>query len=527
MEKKLPRESLENVQKIPFVDTPGSLLFLTSEISPFMKTGGLGDYSQALPPALFRSMAEGGDVRIFCPGFLGAESDPRLTSVGGPLTFDTPWGEKTLRVFRAVEQNESGGSQPPGPILDFLLVDDLFDRKGLYGEAGQDYPDNFIRYFSWSLAVFVWMGETGFLPDVVHGNDWQTGMFFPLLRLRSMEDANLSSIRTVFTIHNLAFKGLFPFELFSLTGFPASWGGFDGLEYYGDLSMIKGGIVFSDYVTTVSPTYRNEVLSEPLGAGLSGALKYRGEHFLGILNGIDDDIWNPLTDPMIERPFSRTDLSGKEIDRHVLIRKGSFASADAPVIGCVTRMTSQKGIDLLLLALDQWLAGQGRPFSFFLLGTGDPVLEKKALELEAKYRGKVHVVIGFDEGLSHQIYAGSDFFMMPSRYEPCGLAQMYAMRYGAIPLVFPTGGLRDTVSDGVDGLWMSSLSEEGVIDVLDRALDLYQDKKTFFSYRSHAMDKQNGWEERTGEYLRIYAGVLPSAPEIRQGLLMARMALKM
>ena len=527
MKNKMPQKSLDTVRKVPFVDTPGSLLFLTSEISPFMKTGGLADFSQALPPAILRSMADGGEVRVFSPGFRGADTDPRLIPVGSPLSFDTPWGEKTLRVFRAEDPKAGKGRHPTGPIIDFLLVDDLFDRPGLYGEAGLDYPDNFIRYFSWSLAVFVWMGETGFIPDVVHGNDWQTGMFFPLLKLNSMGNPTLSRIRTVFTIHNLAFKGLFPLELFSLTGFPDSWGGFDGLEYYGEMSMIKGGIVFSDYVTTVSPTYRNEVLSEPLGAGLSGALKHRGERFLGVLNGIDDDIWNPSTDPMIEASFSRTDLSGKEIDRSSLIRKGNFVSPEVPVIGCVTRMTSQKGIDLLLLGLDEWFSGKGTPFSFFLLGTGDPVLEKKALELELMYSGRIRVVIGFDEGLSRQIYAGSDFFIMPSRYEPCGLAQMYAMRYGTIPLVFPTGGLRDTVSDGVDGLWMSSLSKGGVTDILDRTLKLYQDKKSFFAFRKHAMEKKNGWEERTGEYLGIYRKMHLSAMESHQDLLMARMALKM
>lgn len=527
MKNKLTQKFLKNVQKVPFIDTPGSLLFLTSEISPFMKTGGLADFSQALPPAILRSMADGGDVRVVCPGFWAADTDPRLTPVGAPRKFDTPWGEKTLRVFRAKDQTVGKGIRPSVPVIDFLLVDDLFDRKGLYGEAGQDYPDNFIRYFSWSLAVFVWMGETGFIPEVVHGNDWQTGMFFPLLRLKSMDDSTLSGIRTVFTIHNLAFKGLFPFELFSLTGFPADWSGFDGLEYYGDLSMIKGGIVFSDYVTTVSPTYRNEVLSEPLGSGLSGALRHRGERFWGVLNGIDDDIWNPSTDPMIEASFSCTDLSGKDIDRNSLIRKGNFAAPDVPVIGCVTRMTSQKGIDLLLRGLDQFLSGQGTPFSFFLLGTGDPVLEKKAQELESMYSGRIRVVIGFDEGLSRQIYAGSDFFIMPSRYEPCGLAQMYAMRYGTIPLVFPTGGLRDTVADGVNGLWMSSLSEGGVTDILERALKLYQDKKSFIAFRRHAMEKQNGWAERTGEYLGIYRGMHSSAAESRQDLLMARMALKM
>ena len=511
---------------VPFLDTPGSLLFLTSEISPFMKTGGLGDYSQALPPALLRAMEDGGEVRVFCPGFEGADKDPRLVRAGGPLKFETPWGEKTLRVLRSGKKGDAGDSQP-SPVIDFLLVDDLFDRKGLYGESGQDYPDNFIRYFSWSLAVFAWMRETGFIPDVVHGNDWQTGMFFPLLRLRSMADPSLSSIRTVFTIHNLAFKGLFPFELFSLTGFPDSWGGFDGLEYYGDLSMIKGGIVFSDYVTTVSPTYRNEVLSEPLGAGLSGALKYRGERFLGILNGIDNDIWNPSTDPMIDAPFLSAEHSGKDLDRKCLLGKGRFVLPDAPVIGCVTRMTPQKGIDLLLAGIEEWFSRKGSPFSFFLLGTGDPVLEKKARELESKYSGMVRAVIGFDEPLSHQIYAGSDFFIMPSRYEPCGLAQMYAMRYGSVPLVFPTGGLRDTVSDGVDGLWMSALSVEGVTDILDRALKIYRDKKAFLPLRRHAMEKNNSWEERTGEYLRLYKGLPSSVPGSGQDLLMARMALKM
>ncbi len=503
-----------------------TVLFLTSEVSPYMKTGGLGDFSQAFPPALSRILPEDGLVRVVTTGFQGIEKDSRVALVNAEIPFDTPWGEKRLSIYREKEVSVPSGSGQ-GVLIDFLVIDDLFDRKGLYGEGGHDYPDNFVRYFSWSLALFVWMKTVRFFPDVMHGNDWQTGMVFPILRNNAVHDRPLARIRSVFTIHNLAFKGLFPLSLFPLTGFPETWANFDALEYYGGLSMIKGGIIFSDLVTTVSPSYRNEVLTEPLGEGLSGALRHRGRRFKGILNGIDLSLWNPSMDTFLQAPFSLDDLSGKEMDRHSLLTRGGFSDPSLPVFACVTRMTAQKGIDLLLEALSLLVGSSSVPFSFFLLGTGDPALEAKALELSCLHPGQIKSVVGFDEVLSHQIYAGSDFFVMPSRYEPCGLAQMYAMRYGSVPLVFPTGGLRDTVEKDVTGLWMDSLSVEGLVRMLVQAVGIFQDKNMYARFRINAMKQKNGWDERSEEYLHSYQELFFSDPRSDQDLLMARMALKM
>jgi starch synthase len=261
-------------------------------------------------------------------------------------------------------------------------------------------------------------------------------------------------------------------------------------------------------VTTVSPTYREEVLSEPLGEGLSGALRARGEEFLGILNGIDDKIWNPSTDPSLVRPYSFKDLSGKKENRKFLLE--SFFLSDepsVPVFGMVTRLAEQKGVDLALKAL-RGLLGDSLDFRMVILGSGDPELERESLKLSRDFPHNVAVQIGFDDSLAHQIVAGSDFFLMPSRFEPCGLSQMYAMRYGAIPVVNPTGGLRDTVDPLRTGIWLDSLSLKGVQDGMKKAIEMYRQKALFQRFAEDAMRTDNSWEERAGEYREAYERLL-------------------
>ena len=478
------------------------ILFLSSEVSPFLKSGGLADVAGALPGALHRLAPEAIDIRVLTTGFGGIRNSPGI-AFKKDFLFSFPGGKGEAEVFLS-----EPGTDPDSVPVTFLDPSRLFDRPALYGENGKDYPDNFRRFLMWSYAIREWMREESFLPDIVHGNDWQSGLFMALLKHWRTTEKELGKIRSLFTIHNMAYKGLFPLEDLPFTGLPPEYGHLSLLEFYGKLAFIKGGICCADRVTTVSPTYREEVLSEPLGEGLSGALRARGEEFLGILNGIDDKIWNPSTDPSLVRPYSFKDLSGKTENRKFLLE--SFFLSDepsAPVFGMVTRLAEQKGVDLALKAI-RGLLGDSLDFRMVILGSGDPELERESLKLSRDFPHKVAVRIGFDDSLAHQIVAGSDFFLMPSRFEPCGLSQMYAMRYGAIPVVNPTGGLRDTIDPSRTGIWLDSLSLKGVQDGMKKAIEMYRQKALFQQFAEDAMQTDNSWEERAGEYREAYESLL-------------------
>jgi|AADL01.1.fsa_nt_gi starch synthase len=474
------------------------ILFLSSEVSPFLKSGGLADVAGALPEALYRLAPGEIDIRVLTTGFGGIRHTSGI-SFQKEFLFSFPGGKGDAEVFQAGSRPD-----PDGLRVTFLDPLRLFDRPGLYGEDGVDYPDNFRRFVLWSYAIREWMREESFHPDIVHGNDWQTGLFLALLEYWKKTGRDPWTTRSLFTIHNLAYKGLFPLEDLPLTGLSPDYGHFSRLEFYGKLAFIKGGICCADRVTTVSPTYREEILFEPLGEGLSGALRERGENFLGILNGIDDRVWDPETDPALERRFSVNDLSGRTENRRSLLEQFSLPElSGVPVFGMVTRLAEQKGVDLALGAIRS-LLDEGIDFRMIILGSGTPELEKQALDVARNTPGKVAVRIGFDDALARRIFAGSDFFLMPSRFEPCGLSQMYAMRYGAIPLVNPTGGLKDTVDPSRTGLWLEELSVKGVADGMKKAIQLYAKKSLFRQFVLHAMRTDNSWKERAKEYLEAY-----------------------
>ena len=474
------------------------ILFLSSEVSAFLKSGGLADVAGALPEALYRLAPGEIDIRVLTTGFGGIRHTSGI-SFQKEFLFSFPGGKGDAEVFQA-----GGRPDPDGLRVTFLDPLRLFDRPGLYGEDGVDYPDNFRRFVLWSYAIREWMREESFHPDIVHGNDWQTGLFLALLEYWKKTGRDPWTTRSLFTIHNLAYKGHFPLEDLPLTGLSPDYGHFSRLEFYGKLAFIKGGICCADRVTTVSPTYREEILFEPLGEGLSGALRERGENFLGILNGIDDRVWDPETDPALERRFSVNDLSGRTENRRSLLEQFSLPElSGVPVFGMVTRLAEQKGVDLALGAIRS-LLDEGIDFRMIILGSGTPELEKQALDVARNTPGKVAVRIGFDDALARRIFAGSDFFLMPSRFEPCGLSQMYAMRYGAIPLVNPTGGLKDTVDPSRTGLWLEELSVKGVADGMKKAIQLYAKKSLFRQFVLHAMRTDNSWKERAKEYLEAY-----------------------
>ena len=480
------------------------ILFLSSEVSPFLKSGGLADVAGALPGALHRLSPGEVDIRVLTTGFGGIRRNSGI-AFKKEFLFSFPGGKGDAEIFLS-------GADPDTDALSVTFLDPLrlFDRPALYGENGKDYPDNFRRFLLWSYAIREWMQKESFHPDIVHGNDWQTGLFLALLDHWQKTGKDFRTTRSLFTIHNLAYKGLFPLEELPLTGLPPDYGHFSQVEFYGKLAFIKGGICCSDRVTTVSPTYREEVLSEPLGEGLSGALQARGEDFLGILNGIDDRVWNPETDPALAQPFSIHDLTERTVNRKTLLERFSLPDrSPVPVFGMVTRLAEQKGVDLALEGIRSLLE-EGIDFRMIILGSGTPELEEKALGVAQRFPGKVAVRIGFDDSLARQIFAGSDFFLMPSRFEPCGLSQMYAMRYGAIPIVNPTGGLRDTVDPSRTGIWLDELSRKGIAEGIRKAIQLYQQKQQVRRIAENAMRTDNSWKERAKVYLKVYEKLLDS-----------------
>lgn len=474
---------------------PLRVFFLASEVSPVAKTGGLADVSKALPLAL---AAEGVDVRIGTVAFRGVDALPGF-SLRKTFAVQAAGGGQTFRLF----EGSLGSGAVPVYALD---PNGLFDRPGLYGEGGGEYPDNLLRFSLWSYGLLALPKILGFSPRILHANDWQAALSVPLLPLLWGEDHS-RSLRTVLSVHNMAYQGVYPLSEWGMTGLPSAYNHFDALEFHGQLSLLKGGIQFADFVTTVSPSYRDEVLSEPEGFGLSGALRHRGKRFVGLLNGIDEEEWNPGTDPHLPVTFSPDSLDAKE--RLKLEMKSAWGvSGSGPLFGVVSRMASQKGLGILARGLLSEGYRKNPIGEWVVLGSGDPELEALWRDVAARYPGRVHLKTGFDEGLSHRIIAACDFLFVPSVYEPCGLTQMYAMRYGTLPIVNPTGGLRDTVLPDRTGLWLKSLSEEGILEGIVRARDLLMTPKRMREMRLSAMGVDSSWKGRAKDYIRLYREAL-------------------
>lgn len=480
-------------------DEPLRVFFLTSEVSPVAKTGGLADVSRSLPLAL---SALGMDVRIGTVAFRGVDALPGF-SLKKTFVAETPEGPQSFRMF----QGTLGRQKVPVYALD---PGGLFDRPGLYGEAGGEYPDNFLRFSLWTHGLLALPNLLGFFPHVVHANDWQSALAVPLL---PHLDPPMGSLlpRTVLSVHNMAYQGVYPLEEWRLTGLAPSYNHFDALEYHGRLSLLKGGIQFADIVTTVSPTYRSEVLHEPLGFGLSSALRHRGDRFVGLLNGIDTEEWDPETDPHLLVRYSLETVSNKEKLKDLMLRSWGL-SGSGPLFGVVSRLVAQKGVDLLARLLLSGVLDRQETGRWVVLGSGDPEIEMLWREVARRYPDRVHLKIGFDEGMSHQIMGASDFLLVPSAYEPCGLTQMYAMRYGTLPIVNPTGGLKDTVVAGKTGLWLEELSEDGTLEGIQAAAALYSTPKKMKEMRGRAMKVDSSWEGRAREYEALYHEALRLAP---------------
>ena len=477
------------------------VLFATSEVAPLIKTGGLADVSSALPAAL---RAIGVDVRILVPGY-----NQVLAQLGS---------HKAVAIFDALP------GFPPARLLSGTMAHDvpllvldcpvLYQRDGgPYQDAGgHDWADNALRFGLLSrVAAVLGCNESplDWHPDLVHCNDWQTGLTPAYLHFAQ------GAAPSILAIHNLLFQGNFPPETVGKLHLPPSCFGIDGVEYYGKLSFLKAGLFYADHITTVSPNYAQEIQKEPLGFGMQGLLATRRDGLTGILNGIDTDEWNPATDPHLAKKYSSARMAGKAADKEALqSRMGLNLEPDVPLLGVVSRLTHQKGLDLLLEIAPRLT---GLPAQLVMLGRGEAQIEKAARDLSRRYPGQIGAHIGFSEDISHQIEAGVDLFVMPSRFEPCGLNQLYSQRYGTPPIVHATGGLADSVVDctpetlkdgSANGFAFYGMAAENLFAAIQRAIGLYRDQAKWKALRKNCMDKDFGWQRSAEAYRAVYLKVV-------------------
>jgi starch synthase len=483
--------------------SPRRVLIIGSEALPFSKTGGLADVLGALPAALARL---GWDVTVAVPKYRGVADGTLLerfpVTVGG-FTRDVSFVEAPL----------SDGARA-------WLVDcpDLFDREALYGVGGVDYPDNALRFAMLVRGAFEFAGRQPAPPSLIHAHDWQAGLAPVYLKTLYAAHPMLGGVPSVFTIHNLAYQGLFEgdwlprldlgWELFTLAR----------LEYWGRISFLKGGINFSEIITTVSPRYAEEIQTPELGFGFDGILRQRRADLVGILNGIDPREWDPARDPFLPEPYSVSELEGKSAAKAALLARYGLpideAAMKRPLVGMVSRLVDQKGLDLIAALAGRLLAVDA---SFVVLGTGEPRYQEFWTRLAARAPTRVGVNLGFDEGLAHLVEGGADIFMMPSRFEPCGLNQMYSLRYGTIPVVREVGGLADTVRNygsapRPNGFVFREYAPEALLDALTRALVLFRDRRKWRSVQLVGMREDHSWDRSAEEYVRIYEQAIRQGP---------------
>lgn len=473
------------------------ILFATSEIAPWVKTGGLGDVAAALPPALRHA---GMDVRVLVPwypaiarAFPGASVIAELPAAAG--------------VFPGAALR--GATAPDGTPMYFLDCMACYTREGnpyLSGD-GRDWHDNAVRFGLLSYVAALLASTASPLapdwqPEILHCHDWQTALAPVYLRYNLNPTA-----KSVLTIHNLAFQGLFGAHTLRELGLPPLAWDIGGVEYYGHVSFLKGGLQHADHITTVSPTYAREIQTDTDGMGLSGLLRYRSGILSGVLNGIDTAQWNPADDPHLPAHYDAATLAAKSRNKRALQEKMGLDSLDdRPLFGVVSRLSGQKGLDLLLACADEVVK---LPAQLVVLGSGDAALEGAFRALALRHPGQVAVHIGFDEGLAHLIEAGIDAFLMPSRFEPCGLNQMYSLRYGTPPIVRATGGLADTVIDASDkthgnGFVFERAEPAALLATIRRAAELWPRPRLWRQLQKNGMAADHSWDQPAQEYIKLY-----------------------
>lgn len=476
---------------------PLNILLVTSEARPLVKTGGLADVSSALPAAL-REL--GIDCRLLMPGYPRVmQQCQNLREIGH---LDGLPGPSEARLWH--------GTMPDTGVPVYVLdIPAAYDRpSGPYQDAtGTDYADNDWRFACLAHAAMqlcLPKSQLDWHPNLVHCNDWQTALTPAYLHFAGRPAASLM------TIHNLAFQGVYPPSSVATTGLPADSFAIEGVEYYGRFSFLKAGLYYADWITTVSPTYAEEIQHEPLGMGMQGLLSLRNRQLSGILNGIDTSDWNPMSDLHLPHNFSQRAIAGKRKTKIALQRElGLEIRAEAPLFAMISRLTYQKGVDWALQVAPGILAQGGQ---IAILGAGEKEYETALRALAAAHPGKVATIIGYDESLSHRIEAGADLFLMASRFEPCGLNQMYSQRYGTLPIVHATGGLSDTVHAGIDGFSFNEPTAHAFWLAIEQALEAYRDPPRWRKLQKNAMRKDFTWEKSAREYRALYQRLVASNP---------------
>ncbi len=485
-----------------------SVLYITSEVHPLIKTGGLGDVSAALPAAL---RALGADVRLLIPGYpkvLASLRYKRKFAEFPNLLNFPPF------VLWSAKLPKGKGISKGTPIF-VIDCPSLYQRSGgpYTNTNGKDWPDNALRFGLLSKIGAILASDDSPLawrPNIVHCNDWQSG-----LTPAYMYFYQGKKIVSLMAVHNLAFQGVFPPSTLTQLGLPSTGFHINGIEYYGNISFLKAGLFYSDHIITVSPTYAKEIQTITLGFGLQGLLAGRSDHISGIINGIDIAEWDPATDPCLAQNYSVKKITAKGINKRALQQiMGLAVDPDIPLFGMVSRHTYQKGYDLLL-QVAPFLARL--PAQLAVLGSGEGSIDRELVALEKKYPGKIAVKIGFDETLSHLIEGGADSFLMPSRFEPCGLNQMYSQRYGTPPLVHATGGLLDTVVDctpttladgSASGFLFYEMAPGSLLSGIQRVVDAYRNKTTWRQLQRNGMKKDFSWHSSAMAYRDIYLSLL-------------------
>ncbi len=489
------------------------ILLASSEAVPFAKTGGLADVASALSKALKDA---GHEVTLILPNY------PRRMARPGGLA------DSVFETGAAVDV-PIRSDRVPGRLLEtrlpdsdvrVLLVDcpEYFDREGLYGGEGRDYIDNCERFVFFSRAVLQAAVALNLRPEVIHANDWQTGLIPALLQIEERGKPPLGRTASVFTIHNMAFHGSFWHFDMPLTGLDWRYFNFHQMEFHGKLSLLKTGIVFADQITTVSPSYAREIQTPDFGCGLDGVLAGLRADLTGILNGIDPGVWNPAADPALPANYSAEtwqEPGGKPACKRALQEEFHLpARSDIPLFGMISRITEQKGFDLIRDKMHEFLK---RDVQFCILGSGEPQIEAWLKDLARDDSERVAVRVGFDEGLAHRIEAGCDAFLMPSRFEPCGLNQMYSLRYGTVPVVHAVGGLADTVVDAseynlnnatANGFSFYDYTARAFAHTMRRAIDLFQNRDAWSQLVATGMRQDWSWKPRAEAYLAVYEKAL-------------------
>jgi starch synthase len=477
--------------------------FLSPEVEPFAKTGGLADVAGALPRALH---SLGVDVRIGLP-YYRVIKDQNISTTETLAELEVPLADLVLPC-KVLETQTKEGIR-----VYFFEREDLFDRPQLYGNAEGDYYDNLERFSFFCRAAILFAKRIGFAFDVVHCHDWQTGLVPGYIKSIYRNDPFFSNAASVFTIHNIGYQGLFPSSKLDVCGIPSWEFHPDGIEYWGNISLLKAGLVYSDVLTTVSPKHSEEIQTPEFGRGMEGVLKNRAQDLHGILNGADYSVWDPARDPHIVVPYQPGAMEGKKKNKHALVEEMGLNPllTAQPVLGMISRLSSQKGCDLLVEILEKLVKLK---VGLVVLGSGEEKYESILVRLAGQHRDSVAVRIGFDDPLAHRIIAGADMLLVPSLYEPCGLTQMYALRYGTVPVVRATGGLDDTIvefdpeENKGNGFKFGPYEANAFLTAIRRAIDVFKDGKPWQRLMQNGMKENFSWDRSARQYSEIYESVV-------------------